>query len=146
MVQSFDKDGNLLHDGAGVFILDRQGNVLLFQRTKFPFLLTIPAGHRDAGEDPLDCALRETEEETGITLQAEDVKLIFDAPIYGDSCVGGADIHHWHAYQAVVDPTHIKAAIAADEGSDWQWHPIASLTKENTTFPVLQILKEVSLV
>ncbi len=145
MVQSFDAHGDLLHDGAGVFITDGQGNVLLFQRTKFPFLLTIPAGHRDTGEDPLTCALRETLEETGISLKPSDVQLVFDAPIYGDSCVGGADIHHWHAYQAVVDPTTVQAEIDADEGSDWQWHPIDSLNEENTTFPVVYMIEQANL-
>jgi hypothetical protein len=47
-----DKVGELWHESAGVFVRNRQGKYLFFQRTEFPFALTIPAGHVDKKELP----------------------------------------------------------------------------------------------
>lgn len=63
---------------AEVYIV-HNNEVLMFKRSenkkKFPGFWSIPGGHIDEGEDPLQCAIREIKEETGITVQPEDIKL-----------------------------------------------------------------------
>ena len=64
------------HPGASAvvpFLSDPNGDdpqVLLIRQYRYAadgFLLEIPAGRLDAGEDPKDCAVRELKEETGCT-------------------------------------------------------------------------------
>ncbi len=72
MMQSFNEKGDLVHYSAGVLLLNDTKELLLFLRTKYPFLYTIPAGHISKGEDPKEAALRETEEEVYVALDDAD--------------------------------------------------------------------------
>ena len=63
--------------GAGVLALDDEGCVYLVSQFRYPYreeVLEIPAGKREQGEDPLDCAVRELEEEVGF--KADKVELL----------------------------------------------------------------------
>lgn len=54
--------------GVGVVALTEDNQVLLVRQYRYPYgeiLTEIPAGKRDAGEDPLVTGMRELEEETG---------------------------------------------------------------------------------
>ncbi|HSX03872.1 MAG TPA: NUDIX hydrolase [Rhabdochlamydiaceae bacterium] len=59
----------VLHPGAvGIVPVSQQGNLLLvkqWRRAAQKILLEIPAGTLDENEDPLECAQRELQEETG---------------------------------------------------------------------------------
>ncbi len=55
-------------DCVAVVVLDDQDNVLLVRQFRYPvgkFLLEVPAGGIDAGEEPVDCVRRELQEEIG---------------------------------------------------------------------------------
>lgn len=58
------------HPGAAAIVpVDAEGNVLLVRQYRYAaegWLLEVPAGKLDEGESPESCALRETEEETGV--------------------------------------------------------------------------------
>jgi ADP-ribose pyrophosphatase len=62
---------HVVHPGACVVIpLLDNGDVVLERQFRYPIgktLIEFPAGKLDAGEDPLICALRELQEETGYT-------------------------------------------------------------------------------
>lgn len=54
---------------CAIVALDPEGRVVLVRQWRPAIdreLLEIPAGHKDGGEDPADCARRELEEETGL--------------------------------------------------------------------------------
>ena len=56
------------HPGAAAMLaFDEKGKVLLVKQHRFPhgYILEIPAGTLEKGEDPIDCAYREIIEETG---------------------------------------------------------------------------------
>ncbi|HHT96739.1 MAG TPA: NUDIX hydrolase [Clostridiales bacterium] len=57
------------HKGAAAMIpIDEEGNILMIKQYRNAidrFTLEIPAGGKELGEDPIDCAIRECEEETG---------------------------------------------------------------------------------
>ncbi|MBS3109064.1 NUDIX hydrolase [Candidatus Woesearchaeota archaeon] len=55
---------------TGVVVANRKNEILLLKRTNNPYkgYWTIPGGHIEWDEDVAKCAIRETEEETGIKL------------------------------------------------------------------------------
>lgn len=59
----------VLHSGASVVVpIDEEGNVILVRQFRKPIekeIIELPAGKLDQNEDPLSCAKRELEEETG---------------------------------------------------------------------------------
>lgn len=105
------------HESAGVFIRNRDNKFLFFNRTVFPFAYTIPAGHVDADEDPYHAATREVREEIGLNIN--NMKLIAEENIDGDSCSRGCDNHKWFAYiYEYNDNTDISVI---EEGKDPVW-------------------------
>lgn len=70
--------GNKLKISTEAFIIcDNQ--ILLFQRSAdskiFPGYWTIPGGHINSGEDALSACIRETQEETGLLIYPNNIKL-----------------------------------------------------------------------
>ena len=74
-------------DCVAVVVVDREDNVVLVRQYRYPvgkFLLEIPAGGINPGEEPLDCVRRELQEEIGCFPQKID-KLggFYSIPGYG---------------------------------------------------------------
>jgi len=66
----------VIHPGASVVIpMTEDGQIYMVRQFRKPIeqiSLEIPAGKLDKGEDPLDCAVRELKEETG--LETKDIR------------------------------------------------------------------------
>ena len=58
-----------IHPGGAVIVpLKDDGKIIMVRQFRYPFqkyILELPAGKLDKGEEPLNCAVRELEEETG---------------------------------------------------------------------------------
>lgn len=67
------------HDGRSVNVLaitEPEEQILLIANYRYPvnkFILELPAGYLDEGEDAVQAAIREMKEETGYTVRPEDV-------------------------------------------------------------------------
>jgi len=74
-------------DCVAVVVLDDQDNVLLVRQFRYPigkFLVEVPAGGINAGEEPLDCVRRELQEEIGYLPQKiENLGGFYSIPGYG---------------------------------------------------------------
>jgi ADP-ribose pyrophosphatase YjhB (NUDIX family) len=139
MKMYFDDQNRLIHESCGVFVRRNDGKLFLFKRAKYPYLLTIPAGHVETKDVSMkQRASVELEEETGII--PNDLSLVFNGDIVGDACLGGADIHHWHAFVAHVDDE--VTPRLDDEGVSWAWYDIEQITATNTVKPVRYLLQQ----
>ncbi|GGF87315.1 NUDIX domain-containing protein [Paenibacillus abyssi] len=76
------------HPGASAVVALLDGKLLVVEQFRKPlekFQIEIPAGKLDAGEDPMEAAIRELEEETGY--RAKSMKLIsafYTSPGFAD--------------------------------------------------------------
>lgn len=72
--------------GVTVLPMDENGYVSCVRQYRYPIgehLLEVPAGKLETGENPLDCAVRELSEETGITAdEYVDLGKIYPSPGY----------------------------------------------------------------
>lgn len=76
-----------IHPGGAVIVpIKDDGKIILVKQFRYPLqktLIELPAGKLDKGEDPLKCAARELEEETGYNAkEIEKLGQIYTAPGY----------------------------------------------------------------
>lgn len=129
-----DKDTrDYWHESAGVFLINSKQKILFFERSLYPFALTIPAGHVDINETPINAAKRELREETGITI--DYIQLFSDEDIIGDKCRRGSDNHKWHLYTAKINSPKISITLN-DEGVHAVWLDINQAKKRKLVYPV----------
>jgi nudix-type nucleoside diphosphatase (YffH/AdpP family) len=101
----------IYHREKKVFILTRQFRYAISDKTKTE-ILEIPAGKMDAGEEPLDCAIRETEEETGYRLRKEVITHIASCFV-----TPGCSAEKFHLFFATVtsaDKVSDNSGVASD--------------------------------
>lgn len=74
--------------GVAIVALDDEGNVIMERQYRRPLdkvIFEIPAGKLNYGEDPLECAKRELEEETGLCAKNfESLGFIYPSPGFCD--------------------------------------------------------------
>ncbi len=91
--------------GAAIAALDAQGNLLLVKQYRIAAgaeLLEIPAGKLEPGEDPLACAMRELEEETGY--KAGSMTLLFS--LYPTPGYCSEQLHIYYAQELSAGHIH----------------------------------------
>lgn len=82
----------VIHNSGGATIIaEFDGNIYFVKQFRYPYgktILELPAGKINEGENPLDCARRELEEETGLV--AKNIRLlqsIYPTPAYTDEVI-----------------------------------------------------------
>jgi len=109
---------NSLVPACGVLAVDGQGRVLLQQR-RDTGQWALPMGKMELGETPTGCAIRETREETGITVEVTGLLGVFSDPghvvAYGDGEIR-------QEYEVILLARPVSGAPASnDEASDVRW-------------------------
>src|SRR5215471_17025539 len=115
---------NSLVPACGVLAVDEQGRVLLQQR-RDTGQWALPMGKMELGETPTGCAIRETREETGITVEVTGLLGVFSDPghivAYGDGEIR-------QEYEVILLACPVSGAPASnDEASDVRWVAPADL-------------------
>lgn len=133
-----DKERTYWHESVGVFVWNNEETALFFERTIYPFALTIPAGHLDKSEYPEKAAKRELQEETGIVV--DTIKLFSEEDIIGDECRRGSDHHRWHLYTARVgEMDEIKIN---EEGMKPIWATLEEVKRKELIYPVKYFIEK----
>jgi 8-oxo-dGTP diphosphatase len=119
-----------------------EGKLLTYQRDNkstipWPGLWDLPGGGREGDETPLQCALRETSEEFGLTL---DPACIIWTRVYPGQGMGGLDT--WFFVAEVAGGTFANV-VFGDEGQRWEVTTVeAFLAKPNAIVHLQQRLRE----
>lgn len=109
---------NSLVPAAGTLTVDVDGRILL-QRRRDTGQWALPMGKMELGETVVECAVRETEEETGVRVEVVGLVGIYSDPAhivaYGDGEVR-------QEYEVTFLARPVSGAPAAnDEASDVRW-------------------------
>jgi putative (di)nucleoside polyphosphate hydrolase len=118
--------------GAGVMLLNREGKVFVAQRLDSTLeAWQMPQGGLDAGEDAEDGALRELEEETGISRDKVEIvarcpaELLYDLP---DDLVGKmwkgkwrGQRQTWFLMRFLGEDSDVDIDTAEPEFRAWKW-------------------------
>ena len=109
-------------------------NVLVYQRDDFPGLRyagmwDLPGGGREGDETPIECALRELEEEFGIRVLADAVTW---HRIYPSTDFNGLSAHF---FVGAISHEQVDAIVFGDEGQQWTLVQIDELLKREDFVP-----------
>lgn len=118
---------------ASYLILDNNQQVYLIRRFNTGYMdgyYSVPSGHIEAGESPIDCVIREGFEEVGVLLNREDVK--FSSVFYrAKADVTGERVDFFFSAQKWEnEPSNMEE----DKCDDGQWFQIDSLPEKIIPF------------
>ena len=111
------EDGELWHESVHVFVRNAAGKFLFYERTEYPFGLTVPSGHVDVGMTPSQAAATELQEEVNVTDVPLRELMVLDVPV--DSCSAGADAHKVHVFLGKVED--LVVTMDTHEGHKPEW-------------------------
>jgi putative (di)nucleoside polyphosphate hydrolase len=129
---SVDKSALPYRPAAGVMLLNREGKVFVAQRLDSTLeAWQMPQGGLDPGEDAVDGALRELEEETGISRDKVEIvarcplALTYDLP---DELVGKmwqgqwrGQAQHWFLMRFLGSDEDVNIETEHPEFRAWKW-------------------------
>ncbi len=102
------------HSGGSAVLCQKDGKVLLVRQYRYAYqqeMLEIPAGKLNQGEDPMETAVRELEEECGI--KAEKVELLYEVyptPGYSNEIIRIYRAIEFHQTKAQLDEGEFLSA------------------------------------
>jgi putative (di)nucleoside polyphosphate hydrolase len=126
--------------GAGAVIVNRQGRVLALKRKDVSDSWQFPQGGLNQDEAPLEAALREVEEETGITrdhlrqLTNESPLLAYELPEKDRSRkTGRGQVHHWFLFR-YEGPDEGITLGDGKEFDAWKWTSLPRVANQVVAF------------
>ena len=104
-------------------IIDDQLTVLMTKRSEYPFkgCWALPGGFMEMDETLEHCAVRELEEETGLKVSEQEIRLI------GVYSALGRDPRGRTVTAAYAAHVENDEAVAGDDAAEVRWWPIAAL-------------------
>jgi 8-oxo-dGTP pyrophosphatase MutT (NUDIX family) len=116
---------NSLVPAAGVLAIDTEGRVLL-QRRRDTGQWAIPMGKQELGETVTQCAVRETAEETGVTVEVTGLLGIYSDP--GHVVRYHSDGETRQEFEIILLGRPVSGQPTAnDEASAAEWFTVADL-------------------
>jgi 8-oxo-dGTP pyrophosphatase MutT (NUDIX family) len=116
---------NSLVPAAGVLAVDGAGRLLL-QRRRDTGQWAIPMGKQELGETVAQCAVRETAEETGVTVEVTGLLGVYSDP--GHIVYYESDGETRQEYEVILLGRPVSGSPAEnDEASDVGWFTVAEL-------------------
>jgi putative (di)nucleoside polyphosphate hydrolase len=126
--------------GAGLLIVNAHGQVLAIERAGVPGAWQLPQGGLEDAEEPLDAALREATEETGIPrgamelLQACPEPLVYELPPeLRSEKTGRGQVLYWFLFRfhGIDDAVDVRDG---KEARHWRWMPFGAVLDGVTEF------------
>lgn len=113
---------------ASSAILERDGRYLLIRRRNPPSadLFAFPGGRAEPGETPGETALREFQEETGITAREPVLFATYD--LETRDAAGGLVSHFFLSVFRVIADGEVEA-IAADDATEAGWYTVDEIRR-----------------
>ena len=136
---------------VGVLVVDATGKVLALERSGCPGAWQLPQGGLNRDEEPLEGALRELREETGLT--ADQVRVVGEHPRWlayelptdaRSKKTGRGQVQKWFLFELVGDAQIDLASVETAEFGDHRWMKMADLVQATWVVrrPVYQDLLE----
>lgn len=133
------RDPNRYRPNVGIALFSGRGHVFLGRRINAhgPFQWQLPQGGIDKGEDATEAALREMEEEIGVSrklvsiLEATPDWLYYDFPADLKARLPGPYIgqkQKWYAMRFEGSDSDIRLDLATPEFDAWRWAPLSEIT------------------
>jgi putative (di)nucleoside polyphosphate hydrolase len=144
------KPAEYFRAGAGAVIINDKGLVLALERAAIKGAWQLPQGGLKKGEEPLDAAYREIEEETGIVredlelLSKSLAPLVYELPPEARSeKTGRGQVQYWFLFRFRGN----DGSINVERGGEfraWRWLPFPELIASTVEFrrPVYRKLEE----
>ena len=124
-----ENNSNFVRVGVASWIINPQGQVLLGRRTGAHGrgLWGAPGGHMETGEEPVQTAIRETIEETGIVLNPNNIQItFFTNDIFPDKQKHYITIH---CVTRLSDNVTVELR-EPDKCAEWRWFDVDNLPSE----------------
>jgi 8-oxo-dGTP diphosphatase len=99
----------------------------------FPGMWDLPGGGREAGETPVECVLREVEEEFGLVIHPDRIQRL---TCHAGQGVGGLDT--WFCV-AEITAEDIDAIRFGDEGQYWRMMAVEDFLNHDDAVPSLKL-------
>jgi len=137
-MSALKRDPNLYRPNVGLALFSKAGHVFMGRRVNShgAFQWQMPQGGIDAGETPREAAMREMEEETGISgklvsiLQETEDWIYYDFPPKLKKRLGGPYIGQrqiWFALRFLGSDSDVRLDLHTPEFDAWRWAPLSEL-------------------
>jgi len=133
------------HTSVGVVLFDSQGKLLLIDRKIFPLYFACPAGHLKDQESPDSGAIREAQEEVGLTIS--NLKLLLNERFENPCSRQGGTWHNWWIYRADFSGELKPSGRETKQAGWYSPSEIEAIRKEGKLEPVWeQILGKLKII